>query len=189
METPYKTVKTKDKVLNIYQDNDNINDPREWDNLGTMICNHKRYSLGDKHEFDFNEYNNWDEAEKAIEKEYKTAIILPLYLYDHSGQTIRTTPFSCKWDSGQVGFIIISKETIRKEYNVKRINQKLIDRVTQYLINEVETYDQYITGDVYWFEVTDNEGERIDSCSGFYGDDFKTNGLCDYISEDLVELL
>lgn len=26
-------------------------DPRDWDNLGTMACWHKRYNLGDKHDF------------------------------------------------------------------------------------------------------------------------------------------
>lgn len=32
-------------------------------------------------------------------------VILPLYLYDHSGITMNTCGFSCPWDSGQVGWI------------------------------------------------------------------------------------
>ena len=186
---PYKTVQTDKEVLNIYQDSSEHDNPREWDNLGTMICSHKRYRLGDKHDFDFNDYGSWDEAEEAIKKKYKTAVILPLYLYDHSGITINTIGFSCPWDSGRVGFIIISKEKVRKEYSVKRISPKLLERVTGYLKNEVETYDQYLTGDVYRFEVTDIDGNHIDSCAGFYGDDFKTNGITDHISKELAELL
>ena len=185
----YKTVKTDKEILNIYQDCSEIDNPRDWDNLGTMICSHKRYNLGDKHNFNFDNHSNWSEAEIAIKKEYKTAIILPLFLFDHSGLTISTTPFNNRWDSGQVGFVIISKEKLRKEYNVKCINQKLIDRVTKYLINEVETYDQYITGYVFRFEVTDLDGEHIDSCGGFFGTEFKTNGITDHISKELAELL
>ena len=35
-------------------------------------------------------------------------VILPLYLYDHSGITMNTCGFSCPWDSGQVGWIYAS---------------------------------------------------------------------------------
>jgi hypothetical protein len=36
--------------------------------------------------------------------------IKDLYLYDHSGITISTSPFSCGWDSGQVGFIYLTRQ-------------------------------------------------------------------------------
>ncbi len=45
--------------------------PREWCNLGKMICFHKRYDLGDKHDYDHNDYSGWDEMEKAIIKNEK----------------------------------------------------------------------------------------------------------------------
>ena len=44
----------KDLVLSIIQDVD-AEDPRNWDNLGTMICFHRRYSLGDKHDYSCSE--------------------------------------------------------------------------------------------------------------------------------------
>ncbi len=40
--------------LKIYQD-DNTDSPRSWDNLGTMICFHRRYNLGDKHNYSHEE--------------------------------------------------------------------------------------------------------------------------------------
>ena len=43
-------------------------------------------------------------------------VILPLYLYDHSGITMNTTGFSCPWDSGQVGWIYADADCIKKEY-------------------------------------------------------------------------
>jgi hypothetical protein len=184
--TPFKTYTKGNKTLEIFADNDPQN-PREDENLSTMVCLHNRYSLGDKHSYKQDDYNSWDEMKEAIIKKEKTAIILPLYLYDHSGITIRTTPFGDRWDSGQVGFVFISKEKIRTEYGVKRITKFLIDRVTFYIKSEVKTYDQYLTGDVYGFKLLEN-GEETDSCWGFFGSDVLTNGILDNLNDvELVE--
>jgi len=158
--------------IEVVQDEHAYN-PREDDNLGTMICIHRRYDLGDKHDYDSGDYNSWEEMKNAIIKNENVGVILPLYLYDHSGITMNTTGFHCPWDSGQVGFIFISKEKMRKEYGYKRITKELKDRVREYLIDEVKTYDQYLTGDVYGYRITDTEtDEEIDSCWGYYGDDY-----------------
>jgi hypothetical protein len=37
------------------------------------------------------------------------------------------------------------------------------------LIGEVATYDQYLTGDVWFYSIQDSKGEVLDSCYGFYG--------------------
>jgi len=156
--------------IEVIHDED-ANSPREDDNLGTMVCFHNRYSLGDKHDYNSSNYNGWDEMERDIIKNEKVGVILPLYLYDHSGITMNTTGFSCRWDSGQVGFIFISKEKMREEYGYKRITKKLIERVKGYLINEVKYYDSYLTGDVFGYRITDTETEEeVDSCWGFIGD-------------------
>ena len=165
-------------LIEIYPE-DSPSSPREWDNLGTMVCFHRRYTLGDKHDYSFRDYNSWDEMEKAIIKNENVGVILPLYLYDHSGITMNTTGFSCGWDSVQVGFIYISKEKILKEYGGKIVTKKLKERVEGYLKSEVNTYDQYLTGDVYGYKVfkleTCDKGcehrEEIDSCWGYYGED------------------
>jgi hypothetical protein len=107
----------------------------------------------------------------------KDIISLPLYLYDHSGITMNTTGFSCRWDSGCVGFIYVTKEQVRKEYNVKRITKDIVDKVTKVLQGEVKTYDQYLTGDVYGYRISKVEvcdkgcehKEEVDSCWGYYG--------------------
>jgi len=38
------------KTAVILRDSDPIN-PREWDNVGSMICWHSRYNLGDTHNY------------------------------------------------------------------------------------------------------------------------------------------
>ena len=53
---------------------------------------------------------------KDIQEKVSTKIIiLPLYLYDHSGISMKTTPFSCQWDSGQVGWIYVEKKKCLQE--------------------------------------------------------------------------
>ena len=157
--------------LEIKQDN-NPENPREWDNLGTMICFHRRYSLGDKHDYNTQEYDGWKEMEEAIIENENVHTILPLYLYDHSGITISTTPFSCHWDSGKIGFIYVSKDKVLRE----GIDETKIE---EYLKNEVETYDKYLTGDVWGYDVyrieTCDKGHDhrtlVESCYGFYDED------------------
>lgn len=176
-----ETVETK--RIGIYEieiiQDESPESPREWDNLSTMVCFYKRYDLGDKHNYKHGDYNGWNEMEKEIIKRENVGVILPLYLYDHSGITMNTTGFSCNSDSGQVGFIFISKKKMLEKYGGKVVTQKLKDSVAGYLKGEVETYDQYLTGDVYEFRIyeieTCDQGhehrKEIDSCAGFYGED------------------
>lgn len=167
---PIETIPYRGYEINIYQDEDPINPRIDFDNLGTMICFRNRYSLGDDHNYDFNDYSGWEEMKQSIIKNEKIAVILPLFLYDHSGITISTGSFHDRWDSGQVGFIFISKEKCREEYNWKNITEKRKDKIMRYLKDEVETYDQYLRGDVYGYR---NTTPDEDSCFGFYGDEGK----------------
>jgi len=160
--------------IEIFPDDDPMNPRTDYDPLGSMICFHRRYRLGDKHDF-----SDPDDARMFLKNKRRIAIVLPLYLYDHSGITMSTSPFSCPWDSGQVGWIYITREKVREEYGCKRISKKMIERVKGYLINEVKEYDQYLTGDVYGYCITeidpndpDEEGEEVDSSWGYFGDDY-----------------
>lgn len=194
---PVKEVKAGNKVLRIFND-DNSDSPRTWDNMGKMICSHRRYNLGDKHDFKANNYDSFKEFQDAVVNKKDIAVLLPLFLYDHSGITMRTTSFNDRFDSGQVGFIFVTKEQLRKELNVKRLTKKHIDQAKTILEGEVETYDQFLRGDVYRFEVLEvskcnlncEHENSLDSCGGFYGDDFKTNGITDHlVDEDLIAAL
>lgn len=105
-------------------------------------------------------------------------IYMPLYLYDHGGITMSTGSFSCPWDSGQVGWIFCTGATAIKEWGKTRLTKKVVEAARKYLEAEVETYDQYLTGQVYKFAVYEHEagcdpedGELIDSCGGFYSYD------------------
>jgi hypothetical protein len=151
----------KEYTIEIHR-NDCGESPREWDNLGEMVCFHNRYDLGDRHSYTVHQAN-----ELAGKREM---IVLPLYLYDHSGITMSTSPFSCPWDSGQVGYIWVPLERVKKEWNVRRVSKKLRANVLECLRAEVKNYDDYLTGNVWGYVVKDDDGNDLDSCWGFFGD-------------------
>lgn len=169
-------------------------DPREDDNLGSMVCWHNRYQLGD--------VNPFPTPERFINKLLTfrgPRLCLDLYLYDHSGITISTKPFGCRFDSGRVGYIYVDPEKVRQEFSVERISTKLREKVIRILESEVEVYDQYLRGDVYGF-VLEKESicdtcqiksvDQEDSCWGFFGDDITVNGILDHLShEDALKVL
>jgi hypothetical protein len=165
------SIEYKGYTINIFPD-DHPPDPREeFDHLGTMVCFHRRYDLGDQHDFrNPNEFAEFLKEEKPI--------CLPLYLYDHSGITISTKSERFRacdpqgWDWGMLGYIYATKEDVRKEYGVKHVTRKILEKVTKLLQSEVQEYDHYLTGNVYGYEITKGErqaGEVIDSCWGFFG--------------------
>lgn len=158
----------KGYTVTIEQDTD-AESPREWDNLGTMVCWHPRYDLGDEQISRHTAQEYYDATLVPIEK--AGGIVLPLYLYDHSGLRMNVHGFHCPWDSGQVGFIYVTAERIRKEYSVQRISAQTRAKARSVLIAEVETYDQYLSGDVYGYTI-DKDDEHVDSCWGFFGADY-----------------
>jgi len=170
-----ETKEYKGYNINIYQD-DNPQNPREDDNLGTMLCFHGGYTLGDKTDLSSKDFNGWNEIYDYLIKEKKAIIILPLYLYDHSGLSIKVGSFQgllpqghAEFDSGQVGFIYVTKEKIQKEFipKVEKLTKALKVRTEKVLRAEVEIYNQYLNGEVYGFKIEKN-GQDFDSCWGFY---------------------
>ena len=143
-------------VVAIMVDSDPQNPRTEWDNVSTMVCWHRRYDLGDKHDFATpQDFMAW-----WLDGPDDGGTIKPLYLYDHGSVAISTTPFSCPWDSGQVGWAYITKEQAE--------SQGLPDPA-KIIEDEVETYGQYLNGEVYGFSVDDEEGHFIDSSWGYFG--------------------
>jgi len=139
--------------------------PRELgETLTKMVCFHNRYELGDKHNYRQSDYSSWQELKEAIESE-SVAMIEPLYIFDHSGISISATPFSCPWDSGQVGFVYITQET--KEKNA------LSDEQTRELLDaEVREYDRYLIGEFYSYKILKLNNETLElecvsNCGGF----------------------
>lgn len=164
-------------IVDISQD-DSPDDPRNWDNIGHMVCFHREYKLGDKTNVTSDDFSSWGELEKHLETEENAKIILPLYLYDHSGLRMKVGSFEgllpqghAEFDSGMIGFIYATDADIKREGMSK-------EKVKKYLEGEVETYDQYLSGDVYSFRAYElnrcdscahTDEEMVDAVGGFFG--------------------
>jgi len=255
-------------TLMILEDDTPVNPREDYDNFGKMMCFHKRYGLGDEHNFsepreflidllfkrysgeaqpvlDFIKEGNAKEAqleynrstrewellepnfwstsardkwivttsypaslkgkdvpdwfiEEAITalkiNEMKTLIekagdfaLLPLYLYDHSGITMSSSPFSCPWDSGQVGWIYADRQMIEKEYDV--LTPETFAKAEKLLESEVKCYDYYLTNQCYGYQLYEHDVET-DSCWGFLGDfrDLK-DSIKDYLPDECKGLV
>lgn len=165
-------------TIKIYQ-NPDAESPREWSNLGTLICWHRRYRLGDSHSFDSPEAFLRDRAgvsdqsdlsmAQLRERADRKAVLLPVFLYDHSGLAMNTIGFHCPWDSGQVGFVYVSLEAVREEFGAKRVTKALREKAEDILRAEIVSYDAYLGGRVYGY-VIEWDGEEVDACWGFVGD-------------------
>ena len=153
--------------IEIHHDETPMDPRKDWDNIGKMYCWHRSYNLGDKHN-----YENLDDI-KADHSDI--LLILPIFMYDHSGITISHGAFSCQWDSGQIGWHIVTKSGIKamcgdddKYYTEAKCKE--------YLEGELKTYDHYVTGAVYGYNI---EGVEDGALFGFYGYDHEESGLMD----------
>lgn len=178
--------------VRIEYDNDS-GGPGEWDNVGQIAYCSSRETLGTERV----SRDRLDEIRNGIRD--GSLIGMPVYAYVHSGATISCgrklrdgtlipgNPFSCPWDSGQSGFVYCTKEKAIEEFGKKIVTAKVRAKALKCLAGEVETFDQYITGQVYGFIVErvirDEDGdevdtEELDSCWGHYGLDYcKEQGI------------
>jgi hypothetical protein len=170
--------------LKIEQDTDPMNPRKDWDNITTMICLGKYSYLGDKHDYKMNNFDSWDELKKQIESDNKVLMIKPLYVYDHGGITISTSPFNDRFDTSSIGWVFISEKQLNAmcgeefERNEERLNS-IMD-------SEVKNYDEYLTGNVYQYTIyeieTCDKGHEhksvVESCGSYYDEgDCRDEGL------------
>lgn len=158
--------------IEIEAETDPLNPRKDWDNLGIISAAHSQYSLSDKGAYKITgELSGWDEEEKALIEETGAVVVLPLYLYDHGGITINTSGFSCPWDSGRLGFIYATRKSVDNILGIKKITERAKKRIEAALISEVKTFDNYLTGEVYYYNIEGPAGEAVGGCGGWFGDE------------------
>ena len=148
--------------IEIVSDDDAPNPAKDWDMVGTMV-------LSSRCRYDFGHKTASNEEIKALIRDHKT-IALPVYMYDHSGTTINTTGFDCGWDSGQVGIMYCTRKKAVHEFGNKLCTKEVESDAIRAMVGEVKSIDDYLTGNVWGFQIFDPEGEEVDSCWGFVGD-------------------
>ena len=158
--------------------------PRTWgNNFGTVIC-FDRVWRGDRHGFTGKDeflkdrltahFQSGDRAqafldrltgpEKArddavIRELGKDHAILPVYLYRHGGDTVSTEPFPDRWDSGQIGWIYADANRIREYFgDMNAFTRPLAEEL---LRSEVGTWNDYIRGENYVYDLKDERTGRV----------------------------
>lgn len=112
----------------------------------------------------------------AMKLDFSECEIHPLYLYDHSGISISMTPFGCRWDSGQVGWIFTNKEK-HPEFDETR------DKLVSHMNGTVETYNHYLHGSCYGYSIYQQSDDAQESFGGFIGP-HDESGLFDDLQQE-----
>lgn len=191
-----KTFKTtiEKPILTISYDN-YPSSPREWSNLGYFIVISKRYTSPDKNDFLYNIIKNTGDVAnnqkhhiELIKEEIESSInekvlaIYPISMYEHSGINY-SLGNRHGFDYSNNGFYIVTDKT-KAELGVEEKDFEAVIKA------ELEIYNQYCNGEVYRFELYDEEGNIVDSCSGFYSiDEIKEYLPEEFQDEDLEEYL
>ena len=178
-------IKYKDYIIKIFPDTEPRN-PREDDNLGTMVCKHNSYMLGNVQAENTADYTNWNDwfSFEISKKNKHNVVSYPLYLLDHSGLRLNVDGFyNCDphgWDWGQVGYIYCTYKDIREEFGIKKISPKRIAKAKQILLDEVHYYDCYLSGDCYCYGIYDRGGNELHFCGGFFPERVLIRGKNEY---------
>lgn len=144
----------------VAQIDDDPENPRNGENVGVMVCGHRRYDLGDKHEGLVADVDRMlqHEGPKAtcdwLVAEHGAKVILPLYLTDHSGLSITVGgnlidddgtylahwDTRSGWDTGFVGITFVTGDA------ADGLEWAGLEGL---LSNEVADYDLFLRGEVY----------------------------------------
>lgn len=189
----------------------NATNPREFYNIGKMACWSKSYDLGDKkpecspgeflRQLAYNvtcmpKEKITDKVISELLKEHY--VILPLFAYLHGDIAISTKPFTCKWDSGQIGYIYALKQEFINETGYTEEELFNEGKAEEMLKEEVKTYNDYLTGNVYGYYITEEKTCEtcnhkhetvLEACCGFYGDDPYRSGMYEDISKEYRYLI
>lgn len=128
---------------------------------------------------------------------------MPVYAYVHGGATISTSPFSCPWDSGQSGFVYVTRKDAVDGWGKKLLTAKVREKALAACEGMVKAFATYLEEGMWGYvaeelakrhvkvtsldktetlsEYDEETWEQVDSCWGFVGRDWKTNGMEDYI--------
>jgi hypothetical protein len=79
-----------------------------------------------------------------------------LYAYIHGGIALSLKPFSCPWDSGRIGSVMVHSSILCKGYSRFKAAKSL-----------VAEWNSYLSGERYGYVTEDPYGDQVDSCWGF----------------------
>jgi hypothetical protein len=93
--------------------------------------------------------NRYLNAEINKNEVQDTDIKIPVYAFVHSGIILSTSPFSCPWDSGLIGYLVFPQE---------------VENPLEVAKSELKEFNYYLSGECYGVvtEELDSNGDTVD---------------------------
>jgi hypothetical protein len=129
--------------------------------FGTFATWHRRYDIG--------KVQPSESPDEFLADQPENSIVIPIYMYEHGGRLFSTAPFSCPWDSGQLGVWVVTPDDLRATYGEDTPASRI--QAARAIAGAIEYMNEIESGNVWGYEVLDFDGEVCDSCWGFVGDD------------------
>ena len=160
--------------------------PREGDNLGTILISpDKSHWIANRDSavdtsipFGNSSYEHWENLRhKQLNlKKSDIAIVYPITKYEH-GSISLSLGYKQGWGYGVVGFVYVTKETLRKCYGVDRITKSIIERAQNCIQSELDMLTAWLNGDCYGWQIKEyalddgldwKEVDVLDSCWEYF---------------------
>lgn len=194
-------VNETEKLFVQVETDDWAENPREWDNLWTILTWTRRYDSIDSNQYsDLEQFlysyltekqvanlfkNNPSTKEffERIQKRFYNLgyLVEPISKYEH-GQVAFSAGVSQGWDSGVVGLAMVNIDDIKKEYETTVLSKGLKEKIHGILDSELDTYNLWANGYVYTVSLMDSEGDVVDSLGGMIGYDTEKDMIQEYIN-------
>lgn len=168
MSKPYETFQHEGLTVKIIQDTD-AQSPDDFGDDGIFLVHyHRDFTVTRDKIVTVDEIAALYRGEKSerlkeLQREYH---FFPVAALIHSGVYLRLgqggfAEDSGGWDTSHVGAVLVSKKEWKRR-----------DKAASAAASHVDTWNQYLSGDVWGYVVEDSAGDHLDSCGGFYGLDY-----------------
>lgn len=175
MTSPFRIYRDRQgHKVEIFFDDYPENPRKDFPNLGKLLIL-KKSPLCDLADAPLEDSSFTDDDFVAL----ATAQILKLDLNrncDELRVSIDPPEASYPW-SPKIGMIFVRHDQIEQEYG--EVTPETIKLAESVLRGELEMFNHFINGRAFFFVRHFGHGKQPDSCGGFYGDNFTSNGLFD----------
>lgn len=146
--------------LHIEQDQDAQSPQSDGDTDLFIVASHPQFTVPVPGEKTVPQY-----AKEIVDRFKKTHWLFPIEAYIHGNVAIAFSQEGQfpdrRWDVSQVGYVFAAKSEWRLSKSARKAAASFI-----------ETWNQYLSGDVWGYVIANKDGETVDSCWGFYGKEY-----------------
>jgi len=159
---PLHSEKYKGHTISIYQDENPFSPAEDCNTSAFLVYDHRQFYI---HVDGYNPtdiFEFWNKNQNALyEGKYR---VFPVYAHIHSGVSLSLSRGSDRWDTSFRGFILVERMA---GWSWRR------DAAYKVAENLIAYWNQYLYGEVYGYVITDGNEEEVDSCWGYYRDNFE----------------